>query len=110
MPAARPQANATRADVDRSNKRARSKTSKPSTNRPYEATYGRAWPTSASNAGAVLTSSAARTPVTFDPVNLIARAYVATAAATQNSTLISTKLEYAPTSGASTEPISAYPA
>src|SRR6266849_3471297 len=110
MPAARPHATATRADVARSNSRALSKTSKPRANRLYEATYGRAWPTSASKAGAVLTSSAANTADRVDPVNRTARAYVAIAAATQKRTLTSTKLEYAPTNGARTEPSSAYPA
>src|SRR5260370_31474250 len=107
MPPARPQASATRADVVRSNRCARSNTSKPTTNRLYEATYGSAWPTTASKAGAELTSSAANTPVTVDPVKRTARAYVPTAAPTHNSTLISTKLEYAPPSGATTEPTTA---
>src|SRR3981081_253543 len=107
MPAARPHATATRADVARSNSRALSKTSKPRTNRLYEATYGKAWPTSASKAGAAPTSSAATNAVRVDRVTRPARAYVAIAAATQKRTFTRTKLEYAPTNGARTEPSSA---
>src|ERR1700737_3533662 len=110
MPAARPQATATRAGVARSNRRAWSKTSKPRTNRLYEATYGRACPTRASKAGAVLTNSAANTAVMVDPVNRSARAYVAVAAATHKGRLTRTKLAYAATNGAPTDPSRAYPA
>ena len=58
-----PHAAAVVAVVDRSNTRARSNNSRPSTKKLYEAMYGSAWPTSASKAGAVLTRVAARIAV-----------------------------------------------
>jgi dipeptidyl aminopeptidase/acylaminoacyl peptidase len=67
-------ASATPGGVSRSNSRTRSNTSSPSANSPYEATYGKACPTRASKAGAVLTKPAASMPTSPEPVSRVASA------------------------------------